>query len=327
MKRSLFVTAAVVAFAGLSPALARPAAAQSLSTTTLGLYSPQAGELAYADLRALRQSPHYAQIRAELLPERLRQLEGFAQALGIDIETQAQQMSWTLVAPSQGGTEEIVSIIEGAFAPSTVLERAKASKIVVAEVSGGTLISSGKNDRGQEFVFTLPDPATLVFGARTAVEALLGRRAEGRGGISENSVLSPLIAEKNGHSPMWVVLDQKFTELALRQMAPSVSSQPEAQTLFSAVNSSTVELTLARDFSGHASLHCRGAQEAQLLAAIVQGGIALAASRSSETSPELAAALRAAVVELQGNSVEARLNVPEAQVATLLQKNSLQFKF
>src|SRR5712692_7978503 len=144
VKRSLIVTAAVVAFVGLVPALVPPASAQSLSPTTIGLYPPQAGELAFADLRTLRQSPHYAQLRTELLPERLRQLEAFAQALGIDLETQAQQMSWVLVAPSPGGSEELLSIIEGTFAPATALERAKASKIAVADVSGVMLIGSGK---------------------------------------------------------------------------------------------------------------------------------------------------------------------------------------
>lgn len=327
MKKNYIAIAAVVSAVVMLPALVLRASAQSLSPTTMGLYPAQAGELAFADLRALRQSPHYAQLRAEMLPERLRQLEDFAQALGIDLETQAMQMSWALVAPSPGGSGELLSILEGSFIPATAVERAKASKIALSEVSGVTLISSGKNDRGQEFVLALPDAATLAFGSRGAVEALLARRAEGRGGISDGSTLASLIAEKNGRSPMWVVLDQQFSEMALRQMAPSLASQPEAQTLLSAVSSAAVELTLARNFSGHASLRCRGAQEAQLLAAIVQGGIALAASRASETSPDLAAALRAAVVELQGNSVEARLNVPEAQVAILLQKNSLQFKF
>ena len=321
------VTAALVASFGISPGVARPAAAQSLSSTTLGLYPPQAGEVAFADLRALRQSPHYAQLRAGLLPERLRQLEGFSQALGIDLETQAQQMSWVFVPSQQGGTAELLSVIEGAFSPATLLERAKASKIGVTKVSGESVISAGKNDSGLEFVFTLPDPATMVFGSRTAVEALLGRRAEGRGGFAANATLSPLIDERNGHSPVWVVMDKHFTELAIGEMAPMLATQPQAQTLLAAVNSASMELTLARDFSGHASLNCRSAQEAQLLAAVVQAGISLYAAQASEKSPDLAAALRTASVELQGNSVQAKLNLPESQVAALLQKNALQFKF
>jgi hypothetical protein len=325
--KKYFPAAAMLAVLAFSPAFAHPAGAQSLSATTLGLYPPQAGELAYADLRALRQSPHYAQLRAELLPERLRQLEGFAQALGIDLETQAQQMSWVFVVPAEGGAGELLSIMEGAFSPATVLERARASKIAVTQVSGAPVISAGKNDSGLEFAFTLPDPATLVFGSRASVEALLARRSEGRGGLSANSVLSPLIAEKNGGSPVWAVLDQKFAELAIRQAAPSLAAQPQAQTLLAAINSATVDLTLTRDFSGHATLQCRGAQEAQLLAAVVQAGVSLSAARVSEQSPDLAAALRTASVELQGNRVEAKLNLPESQVAALLQKNALQLKF
>src|SRR5271156_1702417 len=43
----------------LSPLFATPARAQSLPDTTIALYPPEAGELAYADLHPLRQSPHY----------------------------------------------------------------------------------------------------------------------------------------------------------------------------------------------------------------------------------------------------------------------------
>ena len=97
MKRSLYLTAAMVAYLGMGPAFVRPAAAQSLPATTLALYPPDAGEVAFADLRALRQSPHYTALRAQLLPARLAQLEGFAKSMGIDLESQANQLSWAFV--------------------------------------------------------------------------------------------------------------------------------------------------------------------------------------------------------------------------------------
>ena len=325
-------------------ALVCPVAAQSLSSATLSLYAADAGEVGFADLRALRQSPLYAQLRKELLPARLRELESVARSLGIDLEIQSQQVSWALggtahVAPASQETAattvppaaqatggELIAIIEGVFSPSAVLERARASKIGITQASGQAVISAGRNERGQEFVFAFTDSATLVFGPRTAVEGLLSRRADGRTGLTNASALGRLIAKTNGHSPMWIVMNQKFTELAFRQLAPEMASQEQAQTLLLAVNSSAADLTLSRDLASHVVLNCHGVQEAQLVAAVLQAGVALAAAQYSEKNPAFASTLRGTVVELSGDHVEARLNIPERQVAALLEKNGLLFK-
>ena len=344
MKKQYFVLLTAIVVFSVASALVRPAAAQSLSSTTLSLYPADAGEVGFADLRALRLSPHYAQLRKELLPARLRELETFARSLGIDLEIQSHQMSWALggtagVAPAtqetkamtvppaaQANEGELIAIIEGAFSPSAVLERARASKIGVTQASGQAVISAGRNERGQEFVFTFPDSATLVFGPRTALEALLSRRADGRAGLSGASVLGPLIAKTNGHSPMWIVMNQKFTEMGFRHLAPEMASQEQAQTLLSAVNSSAVDLTLSRDLAGHVALNCRGVPEAQLVAAVFQAGVALAAAQYSENDPDFASTIRGTAVELSGDHVEAKLHIPERQVAALLQKHGFLFK-
>jgi hypothetical protein len=327
MKRSLYLTAALVAYLGMGPAFVRPAAAQSLPATTIGLYPPDAGEVAFADLRALRQSPHYASLRAQLLPARLAQLEGFANSLGIDLETQANQLSWAFTAEESSGAVDLISVAEGEFDPAAVLERARKSKLVTRDAAGHSLISSGTSEDGKEFVFTLPDAATLVFGSRATVEALLARRNEGRGGLSDSSVLSPLISTVNGRSPAWVVLDQRFAARAAREMAPALAGQPQADSLLNTIQSGFVELTLTRDFSGHASLLCKGPSEAQLLGALLVAGVSLAATQVSEKDPDLAQAVRSANIDVQGDRIEARLALEETRVAALLAKNNLSLKF
>src|ERR1700694_755413 len=100
-KRKYFLCPVIMALLCMSSALQPRAVAQSLSSTTLALYPADTGELAFADLRALRQSPHYARLRNELLPPRLRELESFAQALGMDLEIQSQQMSWAFAGAAR----------------------------------------------------------------------------------------------------------------------------------------------------------------------------------------------------------------------------------
>jgi len=58
------------------------------------------------------------------------------------------------------------------------------------------------------------------------------------------------------------------------------------------------------------------------------GGAALEGCNENlvRTRPDLAAALRRTTVELSGERVDARLNIPESQVSALLAKNGLLFK-
>ncbi len=325
VKKFSLLAAKTLAGVGATLLLAPSLAAQSLSASTLTLYPREAGELAFANLRALRQSPHYPQLRAQFLPERLKDLENYAKGLGIDFETQGRQLSWAFVVGKPEDEVDLVSVAEGDFNPAVVLEQAKARNLATSQASGQTLITAGKNERGKEFVLTLPDPATLLFGSRAAVEAMLARRAEGRGGSFDNAVLSPLITEVNGRSPVWLVMDQHFAALGFKQLAPTIAARPEAAVLLGKLKAGMAEVTLTRDLAARASLFCSGASEAQLLAAILQAAISLSAVQASATNPELATVLRSASIDIQGDRVEAKLTLPETEVAALLQRNVLKF--
>jgi hypothetical protein len=300
----------------LLPFLAPPLCAQSVPDTTLALLPAEAGELAYADLRALRQSPHYRVLHDSYLPDRLRQLEAEALSLGIDFEAQAQQLSWAYVA-GQGGVD-LISVAEGNFSPSQVAEKAQALKLPVSKASGQTVIGLGKNDLGQEFAITFPTPGKLVFGTRTQVESLLARAASGAPGILQNQTLAPLLAEANGRNPIWSVMDQRFAVLEIQNAAPAAASRPEAQTLLNGLRAAIARATLGSDLSSSMTFLCMNTSEAQLLGAVAQAGFTLTAIEQSTQNADLAAALRSAVVEQQGDRVDVKLNLTQPQLVTLL---------
>jgi hypothetical protein len=325
--RSLRTSLVALALLAAVTAGARSAVAQSLSATSLGLYPRESGEIAYADLRSLRQSPHYARLHNQVLPERVRQLEQFATGLGIDFETQAQQLSWAVIPGAAEGAVDLLSIAEGNFSPATVLERAQAAKLATRQVGGQTLITVGKNDRGQQFVLTLTDPATLVFGQETEVEALLKRRSEGQATQFDSPVLSPLIKAVNGQHPVWAVMDRRFAALAVREMAPAIAARPEMDVLLGNLTAAVATMALTKDLAAQSDLLCKGPVEAQLFAAVIQGGLSLAAIQAANTNPDLAQALRSPSIQVSSDRVIVRLNLQENQVTALLAKNNLQLKF
>ena len=299
------------------PFVSPVARAQSLSDSTLALFPPEAGELAFADLHTLRQSPHYRVIHDSYFPPQVRQLEAEALAMGIDYEAQAQQLSWANLATPSGGLE-LISVTEGNFEPSTVAEHARALKLSSSEVAGKTVFGMGQNSEGQAFALAFADSSKLVFGARDQVEALLTRASTGAPGFLQNQTLSPLIAEVNGRGSIWAVMDQRFAALEIRGIAPDATNRPEAQALFNNLHAAVARATLGNDLSSSASFLCSDASQAALLAAVAQAGFALYSTAEANQNPDMAAALHAAVVQQQGDRVELSLSLTQSQIAMLL---------
>ena len=309
--RLLLVLAAI-----LMPFFASPAPAQTLPDATIALYPPEAGELAYADLHTLRQSPHYKILHDSYVPARLRQLETQALSMGIDFEAQAQQLSWAYLTTQNG--IELISVAEGTFAPSTVSERAQAMKLPMAEVAGKTIIAMGQNEAGQAFAIAFPESSKLVFGTRTQVEAMLNRAASGAPGFLQNQTLSPLLPEANGRNSIWSVMDQRFAAIELKAIAPDAAGRPEAQQLLNNLRAAVARASLGNDLSSTASFLCGDANQAALLAAVTQAGFALYATAEANQNPDMASALRAAVVQQSGDRVELNLSLTQSQIGLLL---------
>jgi len=320
--RSRFSLLACLAilWAILMPFGAGPLDAQSLSNTVIGLYPPEAGELAFADLRTLRQSPHYKILHDSYLPARVRDLERQALSLGIDFEAQAQQLSWVYLVSPSGGIE-LLSVAEGDFAPSTVLDRARTMKLATSEVAGQTVLAMGQNDAGQAFALAFPDPGKMVYGARDQVEALLNRAAQGAPGFLQNQTLAPLLTEANGRNTIWSVMDQRFAALEIGSIAPDVTGRPEAKTLLNNVRAAIARATLTTELSSNATLLCTDASQAALLAAVAQAGFALYATQEANVNPDMASTLRAAVVQQSGDRVDLKLDLNQSQVGTLLTRS------
>ena len=304
----------------LMPLAAPPLAAQTLSDTVIGLFPAEAGELAFADLHTLRQSPHYKVLHDSYLPARVRDLEREALSLGIDFEAQAQQLSWAyLVSPS--GSVEMLSIAEGNFSPSNVFDRARALKLPMNEVAGQTVLGMGQNDAGQAFALAFPDPGKMAYGARDQVEALLTRVSQGAPGFLQNQTLAPLLTEANGHSSIWSVMDQRFAALEIKGVAPDIAGRPEAQTLLGNLRAAVARATLTSDLTSQATFLCSEPSQAALLAAVAQAGFALYATQEVNVNPDMASTLRAAVVQQSGDRVDLKLDLTQSQVGTLLARS------
>lgn len=304
-----------------------PAGAQALSNQVLGLYPQRTGELIFVDLQALRASRHYPQLKAQVLPAQFRGLEQWITALGMDFERQVRQVSWAFIPAAQGTAIELAGVAEGTFTPQDVEAHARRMKLAVSRPGGVLLVSLGRGEQGDEFVFAFLDASTAVFGWRSVTEEVLARRTQGGQSALNNPAIQGVVQQLNGSAPMWVALDKRFTELALKQLLPGASQVPGFDNVAAGMQGAWLRFELRDGLKGFASLRCKDSSDALLFSTAAQAGIAYQAMSLNSQNPDLSRALQQMRVDRQNEQLNIEWNVAEPELVALLQKNSFTLTF
>ena len=308
--------AGVLALAGLA---ILPAAGQALSPQVMALYPHEAGELAFVDLQAARRSPHYAQLKSQVLPENFRELEDWARQLGVDFDDNVDRLSWVFLDSGDPANSDFAGIAEGAYYLDDVRKVAAGSKLRSWNRGGATVYSLGENKRGIEFVFAFPDNARLVFGFRPLVEGILDRVAGGGRSLLDNAVMRDLAEEVNRRAPVWLVLDPIYTQLGIKQFLGDAATAPGAETLAARIRSATLRLQIDRGLTATVGANCATATDTLWLSSFLDTGLFFQRQRFNDSNPTLARVLSEARIERSGDRLTLTLAIPEGDLLSLLQ--------
>jgi hypothetical protein len=311
----------------LAAAAPPPSAAQALSPSVLALYPAQAGELVFVDLQTARRSPHYFQLKAQVLPERFRQLEALAAQLGVDFDRNVERLSWGFVSTGDAARSDFMGVAEGSFSLRDVQRAAARQKLATAALRGAQAFVVGENKEGKAFVFAFRDNATCLFGFREAVEAMLARAAEGGESLLANPALTAQIEEVNRRAAVWMVLNGEFTQLGVRQFLGDATEIPGVETIVGRVQSANVRLVLDRGLDSEIAARCATPADAVWFSTLLSGAIYFQRQRLNESNPTLARVLADAKLDRTDDRISLALSVPESDLASLIQSKSFALRF
>jgi hypothetical protein len=318
---SLAVTAAIVA--AIPGGWVPSAQAGSLSTDIIGMFPKDIGEFAYADMRAARARPWFAQLRDQLLPGNFRQFEQFLTSAGIDPNTQVDEMAWaTLNASKDGGAETILGVALGGFSPSSTEEKLKAQKVPSVEVHGYHLYAFGSGAGAGDILFFFLDTNTAAFGNRSALEKLIDVHFGGSESLLHNDQMFPLIREANGHGTLWAALDEHYTHLAMQQLLPQASQFPQASAIIERLKAMVIYVTADSGVDAHFQAVCNSVDDANVLAAAAQAGIMYRRYSEAQSHPEVAKALDAVSIAPAGDRLKVEVPITEDQLNGLIKSHS-----
>jgi hypothetical protein len=301
-----------------SAATPRVSFAGTLSTQVIGMFPQNVGEFAYADMKTARQYPWFPQLREQLLPSRFRQFEQFLISAGVDPNTQVDELAWAAIRSPKNGTEQIVGVALGSFNPSASEDRFKQQKLPVVTIGGFNLYAYGSGTGPNDILFTFIDANTAAFGQRSALQQLIDVRNGSAQSLLDNSKLGPLISEANGNGMIWAVLDKSYTHLAIHQLIPQATQFPQAAPIINRMQAMTIDIQADSGVDAQFQAVCSSPDDANLLAAGLQGALMLQRYQDSQSNPDLASALEQVHVTPIGDRLKVDAPVSQDQLLSLI---------
>jgi hypothetical protein len=296
----------------------QPTFAGTLSTSVIGMFPKEVGEFAYVDLKTARKFPWFAQLREQILPSRFRDFEKFIASAGVDPNAQVDELAWGAISPTKTDGEEVVGVALGSFDPNSSEARFKQQKLPMLDVHGYHLYAFGSGSGPGDILFMFIDSNTAAFGNRPALEKLIDVRTGVTESLLTNDLLFPLIGEANGGGIVWGALDKTYAHFALQQLLPEASQFTQAAPIVARIRAMTITVDADKGLDARFQAVCASTDDANLLAAGLQGALMMRRYQESQDHPDLAGALSQVQVGPAGDRLKIDAPVTQDQLLSLI---------
>jgi hypothetical protein len=206
--RSLFVGAV----AAIS--MAAPAWGAQLSSDARSAIPHEVQQIVVIDYRIMQNSSAAMELRGQVMPPELKQLEEALNKSGFNDNNDLEQLAFILYRTGASADEvRTVGIAQGQFPVPDVLASFRKQKIKATVVRTNKIYPLAKTGMSVAFL----DQGTMVFGAIQAIhDALDARDGLAPSMLTNSGVMDSMHTVDS--EPLWSVLDQKGTQTMMRQV-------------------------------------------------------------------------------------------------------------
>jgi hypothetical protein len=205
--------------------LCAPAAfALPMATSARSLVPSEIQQIISVDYRALKDSPTAQALKAQVLPNNLKEFEAALKGIGIDAERDLDQLTFASFRSGKQGLQ-VISVAQGSFSAKTVLKKMKLKKI--SGTKYGTALIYPMADG---LVMTFLDEYTLAFGTLASLQSGLDARDGKRPTLDSNAQMADQMAAVDS-APVWSILDQQGSQAMMRSAMGDASKVADYETL------------------------------------------------------------------------------------------------
>lgn len=306
-----FLTAAVVASAALS------ASAAQLSSDAQSAIPHDVQQMVVIDYRVMQNSSTAMELRGQVMPPELKQLEEALRKAGMNDNDDLEQLAFVLYRVS-GTPDDVrtVGIAQGQFPVQDVLANFRKKKLKVTSVRNNKVYPLGST--GMSVVFL--DESTMIFGGLPAIRQALDVRDGLAPGLLTNGPVMDSMHSVDSE-PLWSVLDQKGTQTMMKQVLGEAGTVAD----FDTVKKRLVGSSYTMNFQHGVRFDLSVATGDNFAAATVSSLLNAAVLYKKMSGTEMdKAALEDTVIKSEAGTLQVHFASTDAQFNTLLKSPMFQ---
>lgn len=300
MKRvALFL---VLVFAASSNGFASP-----LPTSARGVIPSDVQQIISVDYRSLKNSPTALALKQRVLPDNLKQFESSLRAVGINPDTQLEQLTFASFRTQKYGLR-VIGIAQGDFPAKDVLKKFQVKKIKPVKYRTANLWPMAS------LQMTFLDDSTLLFGENTAMKAALDARDGEAPSLAYNKDISDLIPNVESGT-VWSVLDQAGTQNMMHSALGDASALADFETVKKRLLASSYTMDFGSGVDFDLGVQTADSMTAAALSSLVQAGMMY--RKATASGPEKMA-LEGVTVNSSSSMLKVRFQADDKKFNALL---------
>ena len=240
--------------------------AMPIASSARSMVPSEIQQLIGVDYRALKDSPTAQQLKQQVLPDNLKELEVALKGVGIDAEHDLDQLNFASFRTEKKGIQTI-GVAQGSFSAKAVLKKMKLKKIAGTKY-GTSLIYPMDNG----LVMTFLDDNTLAFGTEASLHSALDTRDGKRPSLDSNPVMTDQMSAVDG-SPVWSILDQKGTQAMMYSALGDAARVADYESLKKRILASRYTMNFQSGVNFDLSVLTADSMTAATLSTVVKAGM------------------------------------------------------
>ncbi len=252
------ITGCVLVWAGVAWSM-------PLGTSARAVIPSDIQQIISVDYRSLRSSDTAMALKAQVLPENLKQFETALKGVAINPEKDVDQLIFASYRVSKG--VRVVGIAQGLFPVKAFYKKMALKKIKPAKYRDTRIYPMSE---GMEMTFL--DDSTLLFGDLNAIQGALDARDGYASGLDSNSQIADMIPSVDSGA-VWSVLDQQGTQNMMRSALGEASGLADYETIKKRLLGSRYAMNFANGVNFDLDVLTSDSMTAATLSSLVKAGM------------------------------------------------------
>ena len=283
--------------------------AMPIASSARALVPAEIQQLIGVDYRALKDSPTAQQLKEQVLPDNLKELETSLKAIGIDADHDLEQLTFASFRSGKQGIQTI-GVAQGSFSAKAVLKKMKGKKITGTKYGTTAILYPMQGG----LVMTFLDDNTLAFGTQASLQSALDTRDGKRASLDSNPQMADQMTAVDS-SPVWSILDQQGTQFMMRSALGEAARVADFETVKKRILASRYTMSFENGVNFDLSVLTSDSMTAATLSSLVKAGMLY---KKMNASPIEKTAIDATTVDSDSSNLQVHFKSDDQKFQSLM---------